>query len=281
MTNNKYKIYQRYYSKDNGATWIAEDVYAKMLTETFTQDCGASNKTILYVDSTNIGIINPNVTGETYWSFEGELKHSTWCSENVINNPNGLTNVTVGYGITSIADNCFSKKPEYQNGREIAYTAKNLETAIIPNSVTSIGFDAFGYCSKLTSVSIGKGVTSIGDDCFRHCTSLNNITFNGTIEEWNEITIGKHVFDGTPTAYVHCSNGDVAIKTIEKSTQWIESDGHICNGYDKYHQLIEQVSYDNGLSWINTGNNKQGDLIEENSTDCGYIPPSSEGDISL
>ena len=39
-------------------------------------------------------------------------------------------------------------------------------TPIIPDSITSIGYYAFEYCSSLTSVTIGNGVTSIGSDAF-------------------------------------------------------------------------------------------------------------------
>ena len=47
----------------------------------------------------------------------------------------------------------------------------------------------------------------------------------------------------------------------------------ICIGYDKHEQSKEQVSYDGGITWEYTG--KINDtLIEANSTDCGYVPPT-------
>jgi len=42
--------------------------------------------------------------------------------------------------------------------------------------VISIGYDAFFYCTGLTSISIPQGVTSIGDGAFAFCTGLISIT---------------------------------------------------------------------------------------------------------
>jgi hypothetical protein len=51
-----------------------------------------------------------------------------------------------------------------------------LTSITIPNSVTSIGDDAFWNCTSLTSITIPKSVTNIGDYAFWNCTSLTSIT---------------------------------------------------------------------------------------------------------
>lgn len=109
-------------------------------------------------------------------------------------NCSSLTSINISSGVTSIGDNAFS----YCNGLtsvsidsntivSSVYTSstnmKNIfgpqvEEYIIGNSVTSIGDNAFYYCTSLTSVTIGSGVTSIGDYAFASCSDLTSCTFN-------------------------------------------------------------------------------------------------------
>lgn len=49
------------------------------------------------------------------------------------------------------------------------------KNTVIPNSVTSIGVGAFGYCVDLTSIVIPSSVTSIGNHAFNGCTGISDI----------------------------------------------------------------------------------------------------------
>jgi hypothetical protein len=67
----------------------------------------------------------------------------------------------------------------FLNGEEI----KDL---VIPNSVTSIGQEAFLWCSGLTSVTIPNSVTSIGGYAFYRCSGLISIYIGSGVRTINE-----------------------------------------------------------------------------------------------
>ena len=69
-------------------------------------------------------------------------------------------------------------------GNNAFWNCYNLSSIHIPNSVTSIGDNAFDFCYDLSSIHIPNSVTSIGDNAFRYCglTSIhipNSVTSIG------------------------------------------------------------------------------------------------------
>ena len=103
----------------------------------------------------------------------------------------GLTNIVVNEGnkvYQSIDGNLYSK----DGAVLIIYAFGKTDTVfVVPDSVTTIGNDAFYGCTNLTSVTIPNSVTSIGECAFYGCTNLTSVTIPDSV-----IFIGWDAFSG-------------------------------------------------------------------------------------
>ena len=170
-----------------------------------------------------------------------------------------LTSVTIGNGVTSIGDRVFydcssltsitvdESNTAYKSidgnlyskdGKTlIQYARGKTDTSFaIPDSVTSIGDDAFYSCDSLTSVTIGNSVTSIGDYVFYGCSSLTSVTIGNNVTSIGDyvfaccysltsVTIGKNVTSIGNSAFYGCSSL-TSIKYRGTQEQW----GNISKG---------------------------------------------------
>ena len=64
-----------------------------------------------------------------------------------------------------------------------------IESVIIPDTVTSIGAGAFGYCGNITNITLGDSVESIDDAAFCCCWSLESIEIPNSV-----LNIGDDAF---------------------------------------------------------------------------------------
>ena len=111
--------------------------------------------------------ITVDVNNPTYASQDGIVYDKAKTSVLIV--PAGISgSVTIPSGVTTIGDNAF----QY---------CSSLTSVNIPDSVTSISNYAFQYCSSLTSINIPASVTSIGGSAFYGCSSLASINIPASV----------------------------------------------------------------------------------------------------
>ncbi|MBO4319449.1 MAG: leucine-rich repeat protein [Treponema sp.] len=66
----------------------------------------------------------------------------------------------------------------------------NLSGLVLPDTIKTIGANAFYGCSNLTSITLSSSLESIGNNAFENCTSLASIEIPGSVK-----TIGESAFE--------------------------------------------------------------------------------------
>lgn len=75
-----------------------------------------------------------------------------------------------------------------------------IKSIVIGSGITKIGDKSFYSCKNAKSVTIPNTVTYIGESAFYLCSNLQTIYYEGTLDEWNNITIkskNHHLSDAT------------------------------------------------------------------------------------
>lgn len=116
-----------------------------------------------------------------------------------------LNTIALPESITSIEDMAFSNctsltsitipsKVE-QIGMYTFSGCSSLKEVTISEGLTEIIFSAFEDCIELESITLPSTLTSIGHDAFKGCIKLSTVNYNGSEEEWNNVTKGDKWVD--------------------------------------------------------------------------------------
>lgn len=112
----------------------------------------------------------------------------------------GLTSLTIPSTVTStyeiIGKGANVTTVTFANGmtkvpNRVLLNANSVKKVILPETLTSIGYQAFSGCTQLSTIKMVQTIKKIGESAFKNCTSLKKLTLYKTVK-----TIGANAFAG-------------------------------------------------------------------------------------
>ena len=137
--------------------------------------------------SVSIGMSVTSMDGDVFWGCNN-VTDLIWNARNCNSMGNmsksTIAHVTIGHEVETIPNDFLSESRVNEVilpnsvasiGRNAFYNCSSLTNLTIPNSVTSIGDYAFYGCSGIATLIIPNSVAAIGDCAFSRCSGLDNI----------------------------------------------------------------------------------------------------------
>ena len=239
------------------------------------------------------------VTGDCTWTLDNGVltvsgngamadydwdEPAPWASEDV-------RKIVIEQGVTVIGSHafycCFNDEIIVADSvveiRDYAFAFTNITKIDLPQSVTSMGENAFCYCTKLERITVPGKVSSMGSAAFVDCTGLKYAAFLEGVKEipsrtfygcksLKNVTIPDGVESIGPSAFYGCTAmnkitvpesirtiGETAIGYFQSSERWNEKlDGMTI--YGQKGSAAESYADENGFAFVSTDDAQIGDV---------------------
>lgn len=169
-------------SSDTSIATVSSDGIVKGIKQgsakiTATTDNGLSADIWVYIGGFKEGTIFYGTTSEDYdVTYKVTDINANTCA--VIRCEKTAKRIVIpssvqGYKVTSI--------------KQASFSQCEIEEISLPNSLTTIGTQAFSWCKSLKSISIPNSVTSIEEESFQYCEKLESVVLSNNmkrIEHW-------------------------------------------------------------------------------------------------
>ena len=195
--------------------------------------------------------------------------------------PSSVVHNGITYSVTSIKDDAFNSEK-----------CQNLTSVTIPNSVITIGWNAFLGCESLVSVNIGDNVEVIDMFAFAACRSLTSICIPDNVKTIKDraftecaslksLTIGKSVTQIGNLSFSQNSLETITCKAIQVPSITSTTFSYVpCSSATLYvlPSLLDQYKTTNG--WNKFGNILPIDGIVEDTYSITVTCNPEEGTVS-
>lgn len=302
---NQYVDVYSLVSRDYGETWTTASTSTELIEEDVVE-CGFSARTISTA-TTCVGV-------DKHYLDEYQESRDTGTTWTTISSSTGSLiesqSTDCGYSATTVSSATYcSNANQYVDVYSIVSTDYGQTWITASTSTELVEQDSYD-CGYRTRTTTGE---SYCDNANEYAYTYNEVSRDygntWTTASTSSVLVQSDSYDcgyrtGTTSSSTYCNGDDLYVDVYyrtsrDSGTTWITASttptlveaggcatpevqyrwtqsGTTCIGYDKYQNNIKEQSTDGGETWtvVIPEEYSASTLIESQSTDCGYVPPT-------